>query len=97
MVSITEKTCRIYSSPQFADDFLDLQYRNRKKKPCALFRSDETLTAALVQTSEYLSSFQNNNAIPNHGFENISAELKFLAIEDSFLETNAFKKDRDDF
>jgi DNA mismatch repair protein MutS2 len=24
---------------------------------------------ALLQTSEYVSSFQNNNAIPNHGFD----------------------------
>ena len=46
----------------------------------------------LKQTSEYLSSFSNNNAIPNHGFENINYELKFLAIEDSFLEVGSFKK-----
>jgi DNA mismatch repair protein MutS2 len=39
---------------------------------------------ALLQTSEYVSSFQNNNAIPNHGFDAISHEIKFLAIEDSF-------------
>jgi DNA mismatch repair protein MutS2 len=38
---------------------------------------------ALLQTSEYVSSFQNNNAIPNHGFDAIN-EIKFLAIEDSF-------------
>jgi DNA mismatch repair protein MutS2 len=36
-----------------------------------------------MQTSEYVSSFQNNNAIPNHGFDAISHEIKFLAIEDS--------------
>lgn len=46
----------------------------------------------LVQTSEYLSSFTNNNAIPNHGFENITQDLKFLAIEDSFLEVSSFRK-----
>ena len=43
-------------------------------------------------TSEYVSSFQNNNAIPNHGFESITKEIKFLAIEDSFLEPSAFGK-----
>jgi len=47
---------------------------------------------ALLQTSEYVSSFQNNNAIPNHGFDAISHEIKFLAIEDSFLEVGSFKK-----
>jgi DNA mismatch repair protein MutS2 len=48
------------------------------------FRDKETLMQAL-QTSEYVSSFQNNNAIPNHGFDAISHEIKFLAIEDSFF------------
>jgi DNA mismatch repair protein MutS2 len=47
---------------------------------------------ALLQTSEYVSSFQNNNAIPNHGFEVINHEIKFLAIEDSFLEVGSFRK-----
>jgi DNA mismatch repair protein MutS2 len=47
---------------------------------------------ALLQTSEYVSSFQNNNAIPNHGFDAISHEIKFLAIEDSFLEVGSFRK-----
>ena len=31
---------------------------------------------SLLQTSEYISSFSNNNALPNHGFENISNEIK---------------------
>jgi DNA mismatch repair protein MutS2 len=39
-----------------------------------------------------VSSFQNNNAIPNHGFDAISHEIKFLAIEDSFLEVGSFRK-----
>jgi DNA mismatch repair protein MutS2 len=47
---------------------------------------------ALLQPSEYLSSFTNNNAIPNHGFDNITNDIKFLAIEDSFLEVGSFRK-----
>jgi DNA mismatch repair protein MutS2 len=47
---------------------------------------------ALLQTSEYLSSFQNNNAIPNHGFDAITNEIRFLGIEDSFLELSSFRK-----
>lgn len=58
------------------------------------FPDREQLMNALLQTSEYVSSFQNNNAIPNHGFENIAHELKFLAIEGSFLEVNGFRKIR---
>lgn len=41
---------------------------------------------------EYLSSFQNENRIPNHGFDNISESVKRLAIENSFIETDAFLK-----
>ena len=56
------------------------------------FRDRENLMDALLQTSEYVSSFQNNNAIPNHGFDPISHEIKFLAIEDSFLDAGSFRK-----
>jgi DNA mismatch repair protein MutS2 len=56
------------------------------------FKDKEALMNALLQTSEYLSSFSNNNAIPNHGFDNLTNDLKFLAIEDSFLEVSSFRK-----
>lgn len=41
---------------------------------------------------EYVSSFQNENRIPNHGFDNTSESIKRLAIENSFIETDAFLK-----
>jgi len=56
------------------------------------FKNEEELMEALKQTSEYVSSFDNNNALPNHGFETITNEIKFLAIEDSYLESSAFGK-----
>lgn len=52
----------------------------------------EALMESLWMTSEYQSSFQNNNAIPNHGFDSANAELKFLAIDGSFLEAAALRK-----
>lgn len=52
----------------------------------------ELTLKALHQTSEYLASFTNNNVIPNHYFDGIDYELKFLAIENSFLEVSGFKK-----
>ncbi|MCL9809494.1 endonuclease MutS2 [Flavobacterium luminosum] len=55
-------------------------------------KSEEELMQSLLQTSEYRSSFDNNNALPNHGFEPITNEIKFLGIEDSFLELASFKK-----
>ena len=56
------------------------------------FKTEELLVNELLQTSEYLSSFSNNNAIPKHSFDEITLDLKLLAIENSFLETVAFKK-----
>ena len=50
------------------------------------------LMLALHQTSEYVSSYQNNNAIPNHGFDSVAGEIKFLGIEGSFLEATGFRK-----
>ena len=40
--------------------------------------------------NEYLSSFENENRLPNHFFEDITEETNRLAIENSFLETEAF-------
>lgn len=42
--------------------------------------------------NEYLSSFENENRIPNHFFEDVTKEIKRLAIENSFLETEGFLK-----
>ena len=42
--------------------------------------------------NEYLSSFENENRIPNHNFDDIIESIKRLAIENSFLETDAFLK-----
>ena len=41
---------------------------------------------------EYLSSFQSENRVPNHGFDNITESVKRLTIENSFIETDAFLK-----
>ena len=45
----------------------------------------------LNQVNEYLASFENENKIPNHHFEEISDQIHLLAIEDSFLEAQAFQ------
>ncbi len=42
--------------------------------------------------NEYLASFENENRLPNHNFDNITESTKRLAIENSFLETDAFLK-----
>src|SRR5690606_34309380 len=41
---------------------------------------------ALGRTSEYLSSFDNGNRMPPHGFDQIGTELGLLKIDNSTLE-----------
>lgn len=52
------------------------------------------LLKELHYTNEYLSSFENENTIPNHYFDDINTEIKCLKIENYVLEANSFKKIR---
>ena len=54
--------------------------------------SKKELFIELNLVDEYLSSFQSENSIPNHGFDNVLESIKRLAIENSFIETAAFLK-----
>ncbi|WP_452222029.1 endonuclease MutS2 [Lacinutrix salivirga] len=56
------------------------------------YKDKETLNKALQLTNEYVSSFENDNRIPNHGFDTIAKELQLLRIENTFLETHSLKK-----
>ena len=95
MISITEKTLQDLQFPTVLETIsaiCNTDIGKQKALQITPFRDKETLMNALMQTSEYVSSFQNNNAIPNHGFDAITYEIKFLAIEDSFLEVGGFRK-----
>ncbi|MEL0272085.1 MAG: DNA mismatch repair protein MutS, partial [Flavobacteriaceae bacterium] len=52
----------------------------------------QTIEESLNKTSEYLSSFENDNVIPNHGFDAIDGELRLLGIENTAIEPTGFKK-----
>ncbi len=95
MISITEKTLQDLQFPTVLETLsaiCNTDIGKQKALDIGPFKDKETLMKALMQTTEYLSSFQNNNAIPNHGFDAISYEIKFLGIEDSFLEVGSFRK-----
>ncbi|WP_300564566.1 DNA mismatch repair protein MutS [Flavobacterium sp.] len=95
MISINEKTLQDLQFSTVLETIsaiCNTDIGKQKALEIIPFKDEETLMTALHQTSEYVSSFQNNNAIPNHGFDAISHEIKFLAIEDSFLEVGSFKK-----
>ena len=51
----------------------------------------DTMLKELHSVSEYLASFDNDNRIPNHGFEDLSPAFKLLKIENSVLEITAFR------
>jgi DNA mismatch repair protein MutS2 len=95
MISITEKTLQDLQFPTVLETISALcntEIGSEKALLIQPFKDKPTLMQSLLQTSEYRSSFDNNNSLPNHGFDAISHEIKFLAIEDSFLEANSFRK-----
>lgn len=53
--------------------------------------SQATLLKELHCVNEFLASFENDNRIPNHGFEDLSPAFKLLKIENSVLEISSFR------
>ena len=95
MISITDKTLKdleFNTVLQTISERCNTDIGKQKALEIVPFKEKEMLMNNLLQTSEYLSSFTNNNAIPNHGFENVTNDIKFLSIEDSFLEVGSFRK-----
>lgn len=95
MISITEKTLQdlqFSTVLETVSAICNTDIGKQKALEITPYKDKETLMEALLQTSEYVSSFDNNNAIPNHGFDAITHEIKFLGIEDSFLEVGGFRK-----
>ena len=56
------------------------------------YKTPETLLVSLNLTNEYVSSFHNDNRIPNHGFDAITKEIKLLYIENTYLEVSSLNK-----
>jgi len=67
-------------------------YGKQKINNTQPFADKDVLLTNLSYVNEYLASFENENVIPNHGFDGISLEIKMLAIENSFLEVQGFRK-----
>ena len=51
----------------------------------------EAVQNRLQMTSEYCASFDNENRIPNHGFDDCALSFQLLKIENSVLELEAFR------
>ena len=95
MISITNKTLQdleFNTVLQVISERCNTEIGKHKALEIVPFSDTNLLMNALMQTSEYVSSFTNNNGIPNHGFDNLTNDIKFLGIEDSFLEVGSFRK-----
>ena len=51
----------------------------------------ENIELSLLITSEFKSSFENDNKIPNHGFETLKKPIQLLKIENSVLDIESFR------
>lgn len=95
MISISDKTLKdleFATILQTVSDRCNTELGKEKALSIIPYKDKNLLMDALLQTSEYLSSFSNNNALPNHGFDSIAHEIKFIGIENSFLEVGNFRK-----
>ena len=95
MISITEKTLDDLQFPTILETIAShcvTEIGKEKALKILPLSNENILMEALLQTSEYVASYSNNNFIPNHGFEAIHHEVKFLAIQNSSLEVGSFRK-----
>ncbi|WP_298757578.1 DNA mismatch repair protein MutS [uncultured Psychroserpens sp.] len=95
MINIHEKTLQdieFYSVLQQVAELCITDLGRLEALKIKPFSSQELAMQSLEYTNEYVSSFYNDNRIPNHGFEPITKEIKLLNIENSYLETKSFKK-----
>ena len=58
------------------------------QKPMA---KSELLHSQLNAVSEFRASFENDNRIPNHGFEDLRKPIQMLQIDNSVLEIDSFR------
>jgi DNA mismatch repair protein MutS2 len=73
----------------------ELAITSMGKKLClsfAPFENEEELIRQLESVSEFTASFDNENRIPNHGFDDLSTEINLLKIENSVLELEGFRR-----
>ncbi len=95
MINIHEKTLQdleFSTVLEQVSEYCVTALGNQKALSILPYKDKETLLNALQLTNEYLSSFYNDNRIPNHGFDTIAKELQLLKIENTYLETHSLKK-----
>ncbi len=95
MINIHNKTLQDLEFPtvlQQVSEHCITPLGNERALEIAPYRNKTELLNSLQLTYEYVSSFANDNRIPNHSFDTISKEIKLLNIENTFLEVHSLKK-----
>ncbi len=95
MINIHEKTLQdleFATVLQQVSEYCVTNLGNQKSLAIQPYKTKEDLLVALELTNEYVSSFYNDNRIPNHGFDPITKELQLLNIENTYLDTHSLKK-----
>ncbi|WJJ95596.1 endonuclease MutS2 [Algibacter luteus] len=95
MINIHEKTLQdleFQTVLQQVSELCVTPLGNEKALQISPFKTSEELLNALKLTNEYVSSFYNDNRLPNHSFDTISKEIKLLNIENTYLEVHGLKK-----
>ena len=94
MIQIHEKTLKDLEFQTVLDQVSELAITSLGRSDIEAivpYNDRSAIEKSLIFTNEFLSSFYNDNRIPNHGFESISKEIQLLGIENSTLETRSFK------
>jgi len=95
MKKVSEKTLEDLEFPQvvaLVTERCATDPGREKARGVRPFLEEDALRRSLGRTQEYLNSFQNENRIPNHGFEAVDADLKVLRPENSLLTIPAFRR-----
>ncbi|XCF04847.1 DNA mismatch repair protein MutS [Tamlana crocina] len=95
MINIHEKTLQDLEFPtvlQQVSEHCITPLGNERALEIEPYKTKEQLLFSLNLTNDYVSSFYNDNRIPNHSFDTISKEIKLLKIENTFLEVHGLKK-----
>ncbi|MEL6811776.1 MAG: DNA mismatch repair protein MutS [Bacteroidota bacterium] len=95
MIRIDKKTLSDLEFPSVLEHISELCITPLGKESAiaiAPFSSEGAITTQLQRTREFMASFENENGVPNHGFDPISKELQLLDIENSSLEISGFRR-----
>ena len=95
MIKITEKTLKDLEFPTVCQQISEFCVTDLGLEKCLQiqpFQKASEILFSLHQTNEYKSSELQETRIPNHGFDAIDNEIKFLNIEESILEVSGIRK-----